>query len=242
MLPVYIGYDSREQEAYEVCEYSLRKYASTDLDIRPLKHLDLRRMGFFDRPWRVGETGQMVDERDGQPFSTEFSFTRFLTPHLAQARGLEGWVLFVDCDFLFLDDVAKLFRLAEADKSLMVVKHQYHAKLGLKMDGVVQQPYNRKLWSSLMLFNLDAGFNFTLSMRAVNWQPGSWLHGLRWVPDDKIGSIPESWNFIPNHSRGTPNAVHFTEGGPWMRGYEHVPYAEMWREHYENAPTYGSYV
>jgi hypothetical protein len=243
MLNIYVGYDSREQEAYQVCEYSLRKYASTDLDIRPLKHLELRKQGIFDRPWRVRETGQMVDERDGQPFSTEFSFTRFLVPHLAKRRGIEDWVMFVDCDFLFLDDVAKIFRtVVDEEKPVWVVKHQYRPSTGIKMDGCVQTTYNRKLWSSLILFNCQGDFDWLLQPRLVNWMPGSYLHQFQWLKDDQIGAIPEAWNWIPHHSPGTPKAVHFTEGMPFMPGYENEPYAELWREHYENAPLYGSNV
>jgi hypothetical protein len=39
--------------------------------------------------------------------ATEFSLTRFLTPYLADS---DGWVLFVDCDFLFTTDIARLPR------------------------------------------------------------------------------------------------------------------------------------
>ena len=37
--------------------------------------------------------------------STEFSFSRFLTPYLC---GYEGWAIFSDCDMLMLDDITGL--------------------------------------------------------------------------------------------------------------------------------------
>ena len=36
--------------------------------------------------------------------STEFTFTRFLVPHLMNYK---GWALFIDCDIVFLEDVNK---------------------------------------------------------------------------------------------------------------------------------------
>ena len=38
--------------------------------------------------------------------SIEFGMTRYLVPYL---HGYKGWALFCDCDFLWLEDVDKLF-------------------------------------------------------------------------------------------------------------------------------------
>ena len=35
-LKIFIGWDSRETEAYKVCVKSLKKYASQELDITPI--------------------------------------------------------------------------------------------------------------------------------------------------------------------------------------------------------------
>uniref|UniRef100_A0A453QZI0 Nucleotide-diphospho-sugar transferase domain-containing protein n=2 Tax=Aegilops tauschii subsp. strangulata TaxID=200361 RepID=A0A453QZI0_AEGTS len=86
---VYVGYDSREDIAYRVCRRSLLRRSSVPLEVIPIVQQELREAGLY---WR---------ER-GSTESTEFSFTRFLTPHLA---GYRGWALFVDCDFLFVADV-----------------------------------------------------------------------------------------------------------------------------------------
>ena len=40
-IPVYVGYDSREDLAYEVCKYSLEKH-STNIEVIPLKQQRLR--------------------------------------------------------------------------------------------------------------------------------------------------------------------------------------------------------
>ena len=49
-----------------------------------------------------------------------------------------NFALFVDCDVLFLGDVAELFALADPTKAVQVVKHGNLTAEGLKMDGVPQ--------------------------------------------------------------------------------------------------------
>uniref|UniRef100_A0A452YIW1 Uncharacterized protein n=1 Tax=Aegilops tauschii subsp. strangulata TaxID=200361 RepID=A0A452YIW1_AEGTS len=67
---VFVGYDPKEHEAYEVCRRSLIRHATVPLDVRPIRQPDLRASGLY---WRTR----------GHMESTEFSFTRFLTPFLA---------------------------------------------------------------------------------------------------------------------------------------------------------------
>ena len=103
--PIYIGYDQREHAAYMVCKDSIQRKVwedSPEYDVYALAHKELRREGHFDRPWIIDEKGQFWDKRDGRPFSTEFSHSRFLTPKLAWNAGYRDLVMFVDCDFLFL--------------------------------------------------------------------------------------------------------------------------------------------
>ena len=225
-MKIYIGYDDREQVAYDVCKASILKRSSIPVDVIPLMHKPLRNSGLFKRPWKIDALGQYICEVDGRPFSTQFSHTRFLVPELARLTETE-WSVFVDCDFLFLDDVAKLYELRDPSKAIQVVKHNYKAD-GIKMDGCIQQSYNRKLWSSLMLFNVNHAAHDAMTHNEVNEWDGRELHQLKWVQDDLIGGIPEAWNWIPSHSKGQPSAVHYTEGMPFMPGYEAEPYAHEW--------------
>ena len=48
--------------------------------------------------------------RDRKQFSTQFAFTRFLVPHL---MGYEGRAVFMDCDMLVLDDIARVVGAAD---------------------------------------------------------------------------------------------------------------------------------
>lgn len=221
-LDIYIGYDPNEALAWEVCRQSLEDHASQPLAIHKLEQSELRKAGVYSRTWWE-EDGQRYDIADGLPFSTEFSFTRFLTPALCP----KGWALFVDSDFLFRADVAELFALADDKYSVMCVKHDYRPSERTKMRGQIQQGYRRKNWSSLVLWN---GPRNTITSYEVNTRPGWWLHGFKWLGDDQIGALPPAWN----HLEGTPEpeygvkAEHFTRGTPDMPGYEKTPYAYEW--------------
>lgn len=231
MRHVFIGWDSREQEAYDVCAFSLRNRCESALHIMPLKHRSLRHDGLFTRPWTIAEDGQFIDNRDGKPFSTEFAFTRFLVPELAKKQDLDGWAMFVDCDFLFLNDVNRLFELVDPSKAVMVVKHHFYPPEKLKMDRMAQQQYARKNWSSLILWNIDHPANANLTSHEVNYQPGSWLHGFGWLKDEEIGSLPHSWNVLAGSMESEElNAIHYTSGGPWMEGYENCAYHKLWTD------------
>lgn len=92
VLKVFIGWDSREDIAYQVARSSLLEHASIPVEVHPIKLDELVQEGLYTRT---------IDPLA----STEFTYSRFLTPHLA---GYEGWALFCDCDFLFLGDVAEL--------------------------------------------------------------------------------------------------------------------------------------
>lgn len=238
MHHIFIGYDDRESEAAQVLKHSIERQARKAVDVRFLRHKPLRDKALFSRPWRIGETGQMVDERDGRPFSTQFAHSRFLVPELARRDSIGGWVLFMDCDMLMMADVGWLFDSLDDSKALACVKHRAETlPPGKKMDGMPQLAYRRKLWSSFLAFNMQHPYNRDLTFDRVNNMAGSWLHGLGWVPDDNaIQGLPEGWNWCvdmsPTTSDDSPELynVHWTLGGPWMEGFENVAYAADWKK------------
>lgn len=193
--------------------------------IQPLKERALRHAGLFYRPWRT-EGSQKIDVNDGKPFSTEFSFTRFLVPALCQ---WEGWALFLDCDWLFMADIADLLKELDDTKAVMVCQQEYRPTAETKMDGQRQEKYWRKNWSSFVAFNCSHPTNRMLTVSAVNEEPGSWLHGFGWVPDKEIGLLDPRWNWIEGTTAGKPLGVHYTLGGPWFPHMQDVAFAEEWR-------------
>lgn len=224
---VYIGYDRREPQATLVARRSLMAHASGTVELHELREPALRRRFLYDRPYRV-EGRRRIDLRDGKPFATDFSFTRFLVPAL---RGYRGWALCCDSDFLYRADVARLFRLRDDRFAVMCVQHQHAPPETEKMDGQAQQRYFRKNWSSLVLWNCGHPANARLSPDEVNRRPGGWLHAFQWLDDKLIGALPERWNWLEGWSDPAirPAAVHMTRGIPIMKGYESIPYADEWR-------------
>lgn len=227
-LKIFIGYDPREDDAARVCASSLKAHASIPLDVSFVRDKTLRESGVYNRTFRtVGN--QRFDVLDGKPFSTEFAFTRFLVPHLA---GYKGWAIFCDCDFLFMDDIAKVLSMLDNSKAVMVVKHQHIPAEYVKMDGQAQTAYPRKNWSSFIAWNCSHPSNRALTAEIVNTAPGRWLHGFNWLHGNDIGELPQTWNWLSGVTPSLneiPAAIHFTLGIPSMKGYENSPYADLWR-------------
>lgn len=232
MRSIWIGFDPREANAFAVARYSARRLLTQPIPIQGVVLSWLQARGLYTRPieTRRGCPPVMWDTISDAPMSTEFACSRFLVPHLAQ-RGL---ALFVDCDVLVRYNLARLFEIAEKDRSKAVwcVKHKHEPPPGLKMDGQMQTLYARKNWSSVMLFNLEHEANKRLTLDAVNGLPGRDLHRFCWLEDHEIGELGPEWNFLVGHTNADvfPFIVHFTDGHPGMTGYERVPYADEWRE------------
>lgn len=226
-LRVFVGYDSREHIAFEVCKSSMLRLASVPVVVEPLDTRRLRHAGLYSRHW-IERAGQQVDTMDDRPFSTEFAFPRFLVPALMQWRGR---ALFCDCDFLWRADVAELFGLFDPAHAVQVVMHNHRAE-GVKMDGQSQGNYHRKNWSSLVLWNCEHPGNLLLTPERVNTERGQWLHAFDWLPSYVIGALPVNWNWIENVTASdvVPSCVHFSAGGPWHKGFENAAYADEWRD------------
>ena len=232
-IPIFVGYDASTAEAFLACSGSITENTKDSTPvIHPLQHRNLRRDGLFYRQWDIDEVGQYWDKEDGRPFSTEFSFSRFCTVDWARRMGYTGWVMFCDSDFIFLSDLTKLFDYARKypDKALLTVQFDWQPAEEMKMDGRIQSQYNRKLWSSLMMFNMDHPANAGLTTQLVNTASGSDLHRFCWLSDDDIGELPGGWNWIEGISSDhqTPFAVHHSHGLPIHPGYETSRYAEEW--------------
>lgn len=169
----------------------------------------------------------------GPTESTEFSLTRFLVPRLS---GFSGWSLFMDCDMLCRFDIAELMKQTErqADKAVLVCKHDYVPKTQRKFLDQVQTRYPRKNWSSLMIFN-NARCR-SLSADYVNSASGLELHRFAWIEDAAIGELPLEWNWLVGEYACNPAAkiVHFTIGGPYFAAYRDCDYAAEWFAEFES--------
>ena len=214
----FIGYDPKEDIAYRVCKYSLLKRSSNNVNVMSLKLDELVAKKLYTRP---------IDPLA----STQFTYTRFLVPLL---NNYEGWAVFCDCDFIFLNDVSNLFSNLDSSKAIYCVQHDYTPKEKHKMDGKKQTTYPRKNWSSFILFNCSHPSTKNLTIEKVNQESGAYLHQFKWCKDEEIGSLDERWNWLEGwtsgHNKDEPYAVHFTRGGPWFSEWQDVEFAKEWLE------------
>jgi len=215
-VKVFVGYDSREDIAWQVCRHSLLRHSDNNVNVIPLRQSALRELGLYTRA---------IDAAA----STEFSLTRFLTPFLAAQR---GWVMFCDCDFLFTTDVRNVLQGLDPAKALYCVQHDYVPAHQVKMDGKRQAAYPRKNWSSFMIFNCDHPDVRALTPAVVNAASPAYLHRFEWIGEDSaIGALDLDWNFLEGEyalPRTTPRVIHFTNGGPWFEQWQNCDYANLW--------------
>ncbi len=215
-LKVFVGYDSREDIAWQVCRNSLLRHSAGAVDVIPLRQPVLRELGLYTRPADANA-------------STEFSLTRFLSPYLAAQN---GWILFCDCDFLFTGNVLDALEGLDPDKAVYCVQHDYTPANAIKMDGKLQTNYPRKNWSSFMLFNCAHPDVRALKPQVVNDAAPAYLHRLEWIKDQNaIGELDLEWNFLEGEypkPDTTPRVIHYTNGGPWFSEWEDCDYADLW--------------
>ena len=177
---VFIGYDPKEKVAAQMLKYLIEANSPKDIIVKFLRKDILEHMDMFNRPFEW-VNNQMIDSIDQKPFSSEFTFTRFLVPALMQ---YEGWALYLDCDMYPRTDVNELFEEYNDEfYPLYCVKHEYEPTAKFKMDGREQTRYNRKNWSSLMLWNCGHELNKQLTPFAVNNKTGNYLHTFGWLPN-----------------------------------------------------------
>ena len=211
-IRVFIGYDPVEAVAFSVLSHSIHARASQPVAIAPVMLDQLKG----------------VYRRERNPLqSTEFSFSRFLTPYLC---GYEGWAVFMDCDMLVLDDIAKLWALRDERYAVQVVKHVHVPREETKFLGAVQTKYEKKNWSSVMLMNCARCTALTPDY--VNAASGLELHQFKWLEGDHlIGALPREWNHLVGYDAPRPDAslVHYTIGGPYFEEYAGCEYAPEWR-------------
>ena len=106
MLRIFVGHDPLQPASTTVLVHSIISRASKPVCVTPLslKTLPIKRRGL-----------------------TEFTYSRFLTPYLCD---YQGWSLFLNAHMLVLEDIAKLFELADGQKQ---------AEAGMVLVDIIQQ-------------------------------------------------------------------------------------------------------
>ena len=216
-VPVYVGFDPREEAGTHVFTSSMIHRASRPVSIIPL-HLDL-----FAAFYGAGQ-------RDG---TNAFIYTRFLIPFLQDFR---GWALFADgADMMMRADISELWALRDPYKAAQVVKHDYRTRHPRKYVGTAMEAanadYPRKNWSSLMLINCGHFAWRQMTPERIQEMTGPELHRFSWIPEDRVGELPVEWNWLADEYGENPAAklVHWTAGTPAFPAYADAPHAAEFR-------------
>lgn len=189
-LRIFIGYDPRQPIAFNVLAHSISERASGPVSITKLR------------------LNQLPIDRKGL---TEFTFTRYLVPHLCE---YEGSAIFMDADMLCLADVYELHEEARSKlSSVCVVKNKLRFE-----------------WPSLMHFN-NALCRSLTPERIETTQP----QALDWVSSlSGVGELSPEWNHLVGYDAPRPDAkiVHFTQGIPCFPETRQSEYAKEWQKEY----------
>lgn len=210
MIPIFIGYDTRETIAYHVCSNSIIRTASCPITTTPLA-----------LPLLTNYTEVHTDS------SNQFIYTRFLVPYL---MNYNGWAIFIDGDMVVQEDIKQLWELRDDSKAVMVVKHNYKTKQSIKYLGSKNEDYPRKNWSSVILWNCGHPANKLITVDYVKSKTGSDLHQFKWLADELIGELPIEWNWLADEYGVNQNAklIHYTLGTPCFKEYSQTPMADVW--------------
>lgn len=210
IIPIFIGYDPREAIVFHVCSNSIIRHSTTPVQIIPLA------LNLF-QDYKETHT-------DG---SNAFIYSRFLVPYLSN---WSGHAIYIDGDMIVKTDITELWNLRNAQADVQVVKHDYKTRMPIKYLGAKNEDYPRKNWSSVILWNCQNFPNRKLTPDYVMNSSGSHLHRFEWLEDDRIGSLPIEWNWLPDEFGPNTDAklLHYTLGAPSFNEFKNTDMADDW--------------
>lgn len=218
-IPIYVGFDQREAVVFHTFNQSVIENATVPVSITPLAEHLLH----FD------------GQQDG---TNAFIFSRYLVPYL---QDYKGWAIFADGDMHVNADIKELYDLRDESKAVMVVKHDYKTKSKRKYIGSPIEndnvDYDRKNWSSVILFNCGHPSNRILTREYVAEAGASVIHRFGWLNDDEIGELPMEWNLLCGEYEWDEDAklVHQTLGTPAFEHYMRCDSARQWNRYLLNS-------
>jgi hypothetical protein len=136
---------------------------------------------------------------------TEFTFSRFLVPHLS---GFTGVSVFLDADILVLCDIYELVAQHDVLNAVSVAQHQ-----------------NKFEWPSIMVFS--NGCCRKLTPEYID-NEANYPYDFSWAAS--VGNIPPQYNHCVGYDPPMPGAkiVHFTQGIPCFPETAHSEFKDEW--------------
>lgn len=214
-LNIYIGYDSNHGDLHEVNKNSILT------SLRNLSMGQWLKETHWEPEIKFLDISKLPDyNREYANQSTEFTYSRFLIPHL---ENYEGYSIFIDNDFIWRKPILPLFYYLNLDDAVACIQYKQIEHDTTKFNGEVNIDYPKKLWSSLMIFNNGHEDCKKLTPEAVNTWTGKQLHQFEWT--DKISPIPEKYVFTEGYDNPDEkwdyHGIHYTRGGPWVKDMDY---------------------
>ena len=217
MINLYIGHDERETVGSHIFIQSVIDTTTVPVAITPLhKQMLVRAFG-----------GAV---REG---TNAFTLSRFLIPMLQDYRGT---AIFCDgADMLLRSDLANLERLRDPYKAVQVVKHDYKTSAPRKYVGThmeaANQDYPCKNWASVMLINCAHYAWRRMTPSTIRDGNALEILGFTWCPDQYIGDLPASWNWLADEygTNDSAHLLHWTQGIPLFDFYADAPHAREYK-------------
>jgi len=218
-IRLYVGFDQREACVYHTFCQSVIEHASQPVEFIPLA----TNMLHFD------------GQQDG---TNAFIYSRYLIPLM---QDYEGWAIFCDGDMVVTEDITNLWDLRDDRYAVQVVKHDYFTKFHTKY---IKTPlenenlhYEKKNWSSVILWNCGHPSNRILNRNVVREAGGRFLHRFSWLNDEEVGELPKEWNHLVLEYESDNNAklYHYTLGAPGFEYYANRDHADVWHRYFIRA-------
>lgn len=209
MIRLFCGFDQREAAGWHAFAQSVIEKTSIPVSLVPLR---------------------ANNQRDG---SNHFTYSRFLIPYLCDFQGFALWM--DGADMIVNADLSELWDHREEWYAVQVAKHQYKTAHALKYVGTEMEAenrdYERKNWSSVILWDCAHFGNRCLTPEFVASHDGAFLHRFAWLADDRIGELSLDWNWLTSEYGTNVNAkvLHFTAGTPNIHAYRSSAHAQLWQ-------------
>jgi hypothetical protein len=213
MLHLFFGHEDRAEAGTTAFARSVIAHASGPVALVPITRRAL------------------LDQREG---TNAFTYRRFLVPWLLD---FEGWAVFVDgADMVLRADIYEIERLKNPYMAVQVVKHDYQTRHPVKYVGsrmeAANPDYPRKNWASVMLMNCSHFAWRQITPEFVRRAKPMDLLQLRFIDDERIGALPEAWNWLVDEYGRNDNAklLHWTAGIPAFQAHADAPMAQEWTD------------
>ena len=192
-MQVFVGTQEEQMLSVKVLEYSIRRYASMPVEVKPLYY-------------EVNKEKIQIPEPQNPKIKprTPFSFQRFAIPAL---KHYQGRAIYLDSDMQVFRDIKELWLLPFHGADLLSVCEPAESK--------------RASQFSVMVINCEQ-LKWNVVDLVQDLERGKWTYKqfvLEMSPASKISPrIPEQWNDLERYTEGETALIHYTDmdSQPWL--------------------------